>query len=127
MRTCSMLSVLLVPVVAGKSMDAGVQVPTKGMTNGKNGEPLGAMIFRLRLLTRRALRESGVVSAVAAGSVQQSVADRGETPSQTKDWVRVMVEVVSWFSVIRSLAGKASWSRIKSAAACTLTRPQPYL
>ena len=107
MRTCSTLSVLLMPVVAGKLMEACVQVPTKGITNGKNSEPLGAMIFRLRLLTRRALRESEVVRAAAAASVQQRVAEMAETPSQMKVWVRVTVAEVSSFSVIRCFSGKA--------------------
>jgi hypothetical protein len=32
MRTCSTLSVLLMPVVAGESSEASFQVPTKGIT-----------------------------------------------------------------------------------------------
>ncbi len=84
-RTCSTLSVLLMPVVAGEFKVPGVQSPTKGITNGRNSELLGATIFRLRLLTSLGLRESETVRAAAAGSVQQRVARIGEMPSQTNE------------------------------------------
>ena len=86
---------LLIPVVAEEFMDTVVQVPTKGITNGKDSDPLGAMTFRSRLLTRRALRELEAVRAAPAGSVQQRVARIGETPSQVNECVRVRIAVVS--------------------------------
>ena len=105
MTTCSMLSVLLDPVVAALAIAACVQVPTNGITHGRYSVPLGATIFMFRLLTRRVVRDSDVVVAVPAGSIQQRVARIGETPSQMKSLV-MMVSVERMIaSVTRCLAG----------------------
>jgi len=70
-------------VLAFWFMEATVHVPTKGMVKGKYSEPFGAMSLRLRLLTRREVRESFSLMEVAApaGSVQHRVAFKGDDPS----------------------------------------------
>ena len=92
--TCSTLSTLFVPVVAGRDIDAVVHVPTNGMTNGRWVAPSGATSRRFRLLTSFAVRESCSEVAAPAGSVQQSVARIGDTPSQLNACSRTGAAVV---------------------------------
>ena len=81
-------------VVAGDDIDAVVHVPTNGMTNGRCVVPSGATRRRFRLLTSFAVRESCSEVADPAGSVQQSVARIGDTPSQLNACSRTGAAVV---------------------------------
>ena len=81
-------------VVAGDDIDAVVHVPTNGMTNGRWVAPSGATSRRFRLLTSFAVRESCSEVADPAGSVQQSVARIGDTPSQLNACSRTGAAVV---------------------------------
>ena len=65
--------------------------------------------------------------AVPAGSVQQSVARIGLTPSHWKVCVRLEADVVTESSIIFGAARLALWAKITSAAAFTLIKPQPNL
>ena len=125
MQTCSTLSVLLVPVVAGADIASVVQVPTKGMTQGRCTEPDGPMTRRSRSFTSCGVRLSESVVSSPAGSVQQSVTRMGDTPSQMKEYERVATVVVSCCSNIRGMAGLVCKPVSSPAAAMPLISPQP--